>query len=179
MRQYALQGAEGAPITLCALGFAEVELQILVSDIKRKQCEDRAARRSSEGRFSTCSLLGAAWRVSHARLDADDQTIDNWRRQERVERGEMPDCEHCREGRARDSEQADSQAQGLPSHRPPTGQVVGRGNQPKSHYTAVEMIAAENRSVQTACLGAGRHTRPGFMSTTTGNHWKVISATQC
>lgn len=73
-------------------------LWILVSDIRRNRWDDRATRRSSEARFSTCSQLGAASQVSRTRLDVSDQTIYNWRRQDRIDRGETPGLSSAEKG---------------------------------------------------------------------------------
>jgi transposase len=66
------------------------KLWILVSDIRRNRWDDRATRRSSDARFSTCSLLEAAAHVSRTRLDVSDQTMCNWHRQNRIDRGQTP-----------------------------------------------------------------------------------------
>ncbi|WDF35294.1 transposase (plasmid) [Arthrobacter agilis] len=69
-----------------------------MSDIRRNRWDDRATRRSSDAKFSTHSLLGAASLASRSRLDVSDQTIYNWRRQDRIDRGETPGLSSAEKG---------------------------------------------------------------------------------
>lgn len=63
---------------------------ILVPDTRRYRWDDRATRPSFGARSSTCSQTGEAspaWRID---LDISAQTIYNWRRQDRIDRGLQP-----------------------------------------------------------------------------------------
>jgi putative transposase len=112
---------------------------------------------SAEFRRKVLDLLAAGRSVASVAhdLDISDQTIYNWRRQDRVDRGESPGLSSAEMGELATANKRIRELETELALARRAVDLLKEETSPKSRYAAVEVIAAEDQSVQVACRVLG------------------------
>ena len=114
--------------------------------------EDGMGRRGypAEFRQRVLDLVAAGRRVRDVAVDlgSSDQTVYDWRRQERMDQGIEPGLTSAERA---ELAAAHPGARSRARHPSEGGRVVERDHKPKRRFAAVEVIAADGLPVQLAC----------------------------
>jgi putative transposase len=114
--------------------------------------------------------------ISHD-LNINDQTIYNWRRQDRIDRGEQPGLTTA-ETPGPGGEEEDRRAKDPADDQPPRYRAAQAEDPPKKAIRGHRSEIAENLPVHVACKVLGG-SESGFVRTATGRRANPQSAMQC
>ncbi len=124
---------------------------ILVPDTRRFGWDDRATPLSSAARFSTYSRRAEASPVLRTISNVNDQTIYNWRGQDRVDRGLQAGLTTADTAELAAAKKRIAELETELAIAARAVDLLKEETIPKAGTPAVEVIAAENRPVQVAC----------------------------